>query len=594
MEKYDLVIIDSGVNTQEDKKITGLSVIQNNILLGDIKDSIGHGTIIYNIFLKHLALSSILIIKLFDDQHMVTEDDLICALEYIKRNIHCKVINVSFGFKICYNVAKLKDLCSDIVKSGSVIVAAFDNDGCYSYPACLDDVIGVDNNSKIKNIFDFEYVEGSPINIRGKGGIQRLTLDNKSTVIVSGSSIACAYISVFILKHYNEDKTSLSSIKKCLKEHACCVYKSTNKTIVHSSKNLFNLENVSIFPFSKESHAFVRFNNMLSFHIKHYYDIRYSGHVGMRINKLNKEIDSSIQIEDIDKSDFSDVDTLVIGHMDELNNLLQKDYRKIIIQRAIAKGVNIYSFDPLVDYEEMLLNSNVSFYSPSINEIEVPQNTFNKLYKVNKPVVGIFGTSSCQGKFSVQLTLMQIFKKNNYKVGSIGTEPQSLLFGMDYVYPMGYNSTVYINPWQSITYLNHIVNRLCDEVEIVFAASQAGSVPHDFNNLSDFPVKQNVFLMGIQPDAIILCINMYDDIMYIKNSIQFLQGLSNSKVIALVVFPMTVAKDWRSLLNVKIPVESIEFQKKSVVLNELFDIPIYLLGEKSDMDNLYHCIIDYF
>lgn len=87
---------------------------------------------------------------------------------------------------------------------------------------------------------------------------------------------------------------------------------------------------------------------------------------------------------------------------------------------------------------------------------------------------------------------------------------------------------------------------------------------------------------------------MYDDIMYIKNSIQFLQGLSNSKVIALVVFPMTVAKDWRSLLNVKIPVESIEFQKKSVVLNELFDIPIYLLGEKSDMDNLYHCIIDYF
>lgn len=81
----------------------------------------------------------------------------------------------------------------------------------------------------------------------------------------------------------------------------------------------------------------------------------------------------------------------------------------------------------------------------------------------------------------MQLTLKRLFEEKDYRVGCIGTEPHSPLFNMDVVYPMGYNSTVFVSPWQSITYLNRELNKLCEQnAEIIFMASQAGSAPQNY------------------------------------------------------------------------------------------------------------------
>lgn len=83
-------------------------------------------------------------------------------------------------------------------------IAAFDNDGAVSYPAAFDCVIGVDASPNCKNVSEYEFVENSIINLRAKGGIQKLAWTTPEYVIVQGSSFACAYMSANILNLLNE------------------------------------------------------------------------------------------------------------------------------------------------------------------------------------------------------------------------------------------------------------------------------------------------------------------------------------------------------------------------------------------------------
>ncbi len=594
---YDVVIIDSGVKRRCDEKLHGFGIkkYKNSFsIVDEIDDDNGHGTIIYRIIKKHLPLSKVLIIKLFHENRAVDEDDLIFALSYIKNNIQCKVINISLGMKICNNIKMLRNKCQEIVESGTVIVSAFDNDNCFSFPACFDEVIGVDNNDRIKNIFDYEFVEASPINVRAKGGIQRIQLENGKTAIASGSSIACAFITIVLAQACKDEKLGIAKALNFLKDNSIYIYSSKNHTNSKENRSkFFNIFRAAVFPISKEMKAFIRFNELLSFKVIHYYDIMYSGKVGTKVTKFYENADERIKVEDINKSAFDDIDTLILGHLDELNKVCEYDIREKIIQEAIRHGINIYSFDPLEHYQSMIDKSEIKYFYPYVCEADVPQNTFGKLYHISKPVVGIFGTSSQQGKFSLQLTLKHIFELNDYQVGSIGTEPQSLLFNMDVVYPMGYNATLYINPWQSIIYLNYQMQKLCEkDVDIIITSSQAGSASHDFNNLMDYPIKQSVFLMGVHPDALILCINIYDEISYIKNTIQVLQGHSDARVIAFVMYPLTVST--KTLFQTKEIITYEEFEIRARLLKMEFGIPIYLLGKSEHMYRLYQDIVDFF
>jgi Uncharacterized conserved protein len=594
---YDILILDTGV-TDENEKIKGLKVDfpkgKFDMKYGILTDEIGHGTIIYNIIRKYSPSAKILAIKLFTGNNVITEDELIYALCYIKENISCKVINMSLGLKFCEKLNELKNICNEIISSGTVIVSAFDNDNCYSYPAAFDKVIGVDSNNKIKISSEYEYIESSPINIRAKGGLQRIKLKSGKIEIVGGSSIACAYISSVIANFSLDEKWNWKTIMHHLRKGATRVYNLSKFEKSIPGKN-FKIKKAAIFPFNKEMQAFIRYEDMLSFQIEHIYDIRQSGRVGMKMSRFYEKVKEGVCIEDIDKAKLNDIDTIIIGHLEELNEICGIDFKRKVIEKAVQKGINIYSFDPLDNYIYLLEKNKGMFYYPKITIADVPQNTFGKLHKINKPVVGIFGTSSKQGKFSLQLSLKKFFEEQQYRIGCIGTEPHSILFDMDCVYPMGYNSTVNIDAWQSITYLNAQLYKLCEkDVELIMVASQANSIPQNFNNIIDYPIKQNIFLMGTQPDAIILCINYFDEISYIKNTIQALQGISHSKVIALVMHPYKINLDFENKLRPKEQLTLNDFDEISVLLKNELKIPVYLLGVKEHICLLYKNIIDFF
>ena len=196
----------------------------------------------------------------------------------------------------------------------------------------------------------------------------------------------------------------------------------------------------------------------------------------------------------------------------------------------------------------------------------------------------------------MQLELKKQLELNEYNVGTIGTEPHSLLFNFDNVFPMGYNSTVYIQNNEIISYLNNIINNMCLQgKEIILAASQAQSVPYYCNNLLEYPTMQYHYALGVKPDAIILCINYYDEVAYIKNTMYALMGLTDADIIAFVIYPITYSEDWNGLYgNSKHKITIDEFKCKAELLMQEFHIPVYMLGDKMHMSKLCQDVIDYF
>lgn len=590
MINYDVVIVDSGLNVYNNQGSPGICIKSTDKgfeINTNLKDEIGHGTIIYSVISKHVDASKIFIIKLTEYQD---DQCLIAALRYVKDNIKCRIINISLGIKTSEKLDELYNICTELSKMGIVIVSAFDNEGCHSYPAAFDCVIGVDNKNDFKNISEFDFVENSPINVFAKGNVQRLTIPGDRTVLIGGASISCAHITSIISDEI-KNGLDLQRALSYLKSKARNVYifkKPENET------GLFEITNAAVFPFAKEAHACVRFTDMLPFCIQGYYDVRYSGKIGRKLSKYYENTNSDDCIMDIDHIDLNNIDTLILGHLDVLNTITKRDYKAELIEKAIAKRLNIYSFDPLDKYSELLDKSDIKCFWPKVTRNNVPHNSFGKLYTISKPVVGIFGTSSQQGKFSLQLTLKRELEFHNYNVGTIGTEPHSLLFDFDFVFPMGYNATVYLQNSEIVLYLNYIINDLCLRgKEIILAASQAQTIPYYCNNLLEFPSLQYHFALGLKPDAIVMCVNYHDEIAYIKNSICALMGLTDATIIAFVMYPITYFDDWvGGKAERKITYE--EFKQKADELHNVFQIPVFLLGEQQHMSDLCQAIIDFF
>jgi len=288
--------------------------------------------------------------------------------------------------------------------------------------------------------------------------------------------------------------------------------------------------------------------------------------------------------------DWTSFDTVILGNIPAQNVYLLSKAREKIVEKAISLGKNIFSFDDLrknCHYEKL--------YCPTVDRSDVPAERLGKLYRISKPVIGIYGTSSSQGKFTLQLELRKKFLESGYVVGQIGTEPSAQLFGMDYTYPMGFNSGVYIDGTDAVVYVNECFHSVCiKNCEIIITGSQASVLPYDISNKSMFPLKQFNFLMGTQPDCMVLCINPYDDLDYIRRTIFFLESSVAGKVIGLCIYPMNYKSDWTGMYHQKELLSETEIEFFKNMLSQEFNVPSYQLGSAADLASLYEDVVAFF
>ena len=225
------------------------------------------------------------------------------------------------------------------------------------------------------------------------------------------------------------------------------------------------------------------------------------------------------------------------------------------------------------------------------------RNIIGKLYKTDKPELSIIGTNSRQGKFSLQLYLRKELMKRGFAVGNMGTEPSSLLFGFDTVFPCGYNGQIQLDIPQTITAVNELIWDITQkDPDIIITGGQSGFLAYNDSNARMFPSYHQIVFSAIQLDAIILCINPYDDTDFIERTIKAAEGLSNGKVIGIVCFPIDASEGWRGRMGAK---KRITEQQESELKNRLlhrfdYNIGIYMLDSSLEIDALIEAIIHYF
>lgn len=607
MYKTNIVIIDSGYTAQSEKDnkvYSGIALsMQNNKLIinNDYSDLCGHGSSIVEIIYKMNNNVNIYMLRILNENYECDVTIMIEALEWIYNNVDCDLINMSFGVAYLTNneEKRLINICRKINEKGTVIVAAHMNEGAMAYPAVLKDVIGVDMVSYLPTIESYIYSENEYVNIIGKKGMYKGIWGMFGHEIVSGTSYVTACITGIISRLITRQIKGIHKVKEKLKEEAYSVAKTVkrNPNILNNNKiEIKENTKMMLFPFNKELHGLVEHSSLLNGQIIKITDTKY-GSAGKTVKKVLPHYEGDLAeniIEDIcNIQTLDNIDMVVLGHTEELSLASNIDYIKKIIKLCSENNVMLYSLSDIID---LVNDKNINIFVPKVTQDDIPNERYDKLWCINAPVLGIFGTSSCQGKNTLQLKMRELFLKNNYTVAQLGTEPTGLLYGFDYIFPMGYMATTTkLTAQDMVMILNEIMHKLDQKnKDIIIVGGQSGCINYELLNFKYCNIPQAAFLSGTNPDAVILCVNPHDDYNYVKKTIHFIESYNpNTNVVGLVMFPLQKKILFNG--NIVRSVKLSEEERESIsCMYQKHNRKIYFLDKEENIVELYKLVIDYF
>ena len=601
----NVLIIDSGFSSHtrinnNNFYVTGFKN-QYNIL--DVVDNVGHGTAIsYLISKDNLDDVNIFILKAFNEEGECCIEDISDALSYILKNdVMFDVINMSFGITAVEDysqIEELENICCQLTQHGSILVSAYDNDGAISYPAFFECVLGVDSSLIASKRTEYEYIYNSCINILGYGKAQTIPWENNTNTIGEGNSFACANVTNVIIHMLKEgvDKRRIREEleRRAIKKQEFDLYQKPN-----IRPKWIKGTNAIVLPVSKENNSLLAFEELLDFNIIDIYDFKQKGNVGKETTDLIKYKDIKRRtIKNYDDIDWKDsrFNTVIMGHMGELAILLKRNIICEIINKCKEEGKYLYAYDDLEKMENVFIEKeDDNIFSPNIKRKYIPKGRYGKLFNINIPVLAVVGTSSSQGKFTVQLTIRKKLIENGYKVGQIGSEPSSYCFGIDYTFPVGYNSSVYTTGYENILLINSFIHEIERQgKDLCLLGTQANTIPFGYSNLKNFPLFQVEMLYGAIPDKFILVVNAHDDFDYIYRTIQYIEASVASNCIAIVIYPIIK----RSLVGSVVINENIDqtarYEEIKKQLTAFTKIPVIDFGDLLTTNIIVDIIVDAF
>ncbi|MDD3393728.1 MAG: DUF1611 domain-containing protein [Anaerotignum sp.] len=581
----DIVIIDSGLNEEDLEKYKSCVIGTKSFLAnGGVEDHSGHGTAVTNLILNQFATAKLFIIKVFNDKLECDEDTLIESLKFVYDNISCRFINLSLGISNPRNISKLYAVCTKIRSAGTVIISAYDNLGSISYPAAFDCVIGIDINNRCNKANEYIYVENSPINIYVKDMFYRVKWGS-DRILMNGSSFATANFTGIVASNF-EGGDIYFYLKTHSKDVISYEFGKTQKT---TSSSYQIPRKPIIIHYTKEIQSMLNFSNLLQFEIHDIFDYKLSGNIGKKVTSIRSVESTVYQIKNIDEINWENesFDSVILSHVKQLELLIGKSILETTHDFCKRFNKKLFTFDS-TKFQDV--------FSPcTLENKDVINSSNDKLYIINKPVLGIFGTSSQQGKFTLQLSLREKFLSSGYNIGQLGTEPQSLFFGIDECYTMGYYGNIKTSGYQTVYYLNSLMHRMDEkDIDLIIVGSQSGTTTYWVGNLKQYPIRQIEFLLGTLPDAVILCVNIFDDVDYIARTIKLIEGAVDTKVIAFAVYPFEYKNEWDAMMNKKNRASISKIQSFKLQLYEAFGILSYEILNDNDTENLFKECINYF
>ena len=105
------------------------------------------------------------------------------------------------------------------------------------------------------------------------------------------------------------------------------------------------------------------------------------------------------------------------------------------------------------------------------------------------------------------------------------------------------------------------------------------------------PIK---FYFACAPDCYILCVNVSDDLQYIKRTINYLENILPSKVICLALFPFDMENKWSVVGTVKSVVSDHVINDKISELRKRLKKKVYNLLDEKNIFKIANDCITYF
>ncbi|MYC15491.1 MAG: S8 family serine peptidase [Gemmatimonadetes bacterium] len=560
-----VAIIDSGIDISHPSigMIAGGVNISINkdghfIYSGKVTDCAGHGTACAGIIRKKAPDAALYSVRIFDASLIADGRPLIMAIQWCIDN-EMGVVNLSLGTTDVMFKEALQKVCRKAVDAGVILIAAESNDGSESYPAVFPEVIGVTGGAiadlstpqQAYKPDGFYYRKDHRIECVTRGDEQRVCWLNGKHIMTGGNSFAAPHITGIIARLLEQHpKCSIQDIRLLLQEKALNEIsqgQNKSKSGLQSHQKDFQedyayIKKAVLYPYNKEMHSLVRYRDLLAFEIVGVADPIGKEMVGKDAGKVIGESVANLRISPNIRHTMADADTLILGYVDQLSRIRKRDLLREYVQLALDEECHVFSFqalDPTVygDLYDTADKKGLRLAYPHVLGEEITQaiQNFNVLPPVDVPVLSVMGTSSQQGKFTLQLALRRRLIQQGYKVGQIGTEHHSRLFGMDAAFPMGYASPLKLSFQHYIPYLDYKMREICQRTQpdIILTGSQSGTIPYHVQEHSTHCLSSLAFLLGVKPDACILVVNSIDAEEYIRDTIDGIRAVCKAPTILL-------------------------------------------------------------
>jgi hypothetical protein len=354
------------------------------------------------------------------------------------------------------------------------------------------------------------------------------------------------------------------------------------------------------FPFNKEMHSIYAYEDMLDFEIKAAYDVKYKALIGKNIadillyKKAKKRVIDNYEDIDWESDSF---DGVILGHVGELSATCKRDFLAETVNNCIKYGKKLFALDDLSEYVSKFANHKAfeeNCYFPEVTYENIPKGRFGKLFCIQMPVLGIVGTSSSQGKFTIQMELRKKLSEQGYKVGQIGTEPTAFCYNMNFTDPYGYESTVKTTGYHNVLLLNQTIHDIeMKSYDICLVGAQTNAAAYAYSNLKNMPLFQADFLYGTKPDAFLLVVNVHDEAEYIVRTMKTVEYLVESKCLGIIVYPI-MQKQYIGTLYKKTHVSEDDYLKFSKYLSKEVTVPIVKFEDALNTDVLVDFMLNFF
>jgi subtilisin family serine protease len=158
-------------------------------------DPIGHGTACAGIVRAVAPAARLVSVRVIGGQAVGTGDQFVRGLEWVLTECRpaVRVVNLSLGTTHERFAGPLRELIDYAYFRGVVVVAAWNNMGVKSYPACFASLIAVDSGAHPDPLC-FDFRRGPAVELVARGMYVRAPRSGGGHQLFTGTSFACPHV----------------------------------------------------------------------------------------------------------------------------------------------------------------------------------------------------------------------------------------------------------------------------------------------------------------------------------------------------------------------------------------------------------------